>query len=123
LTRSYIKIYGPPIIKALQALEKIALEMSKKTTIRFYDTLVPSIPPYTPLEEYLRDISDMVLQDVQLPAEEKVKLISRASDMLGEYDFFFEWGEEPTKKQVLELIEKIDEALAKCGCKYTITTK
>lgn len=119
MTRSYIKIYGPPILKALRALEKVAVEMSKKTTIRVYDVL---IPPYTPPMD-LPEYGSSVFPDVELPVEEKVKLISKASQTLGEYDFFFEWGEEPTVEQVRELIEKIDEALAKCGCKYTITTK
>lgn len=127
MARSYIKIYGPPILKGIRALQKIAVEMSKETTVRFYDAYVPTFTPdvmatgdyRTAYEEYLRGI------DVSLPitTEERVKLISRASDTLGEYDFFFEWGEEPKKAQVLELVEKIDEALAECGCTYTIVTK
>lgn len=116
MARSYIKIYGPPILKAIRALEQIAVEMSQKTTIRIYNAFIPYIPtpggaPWT------------LFPGLAIPEEEKVKLISKASETLGEYDFFFEWGEEPTKEQVLELISKIDEALEKCGCKYTIVTK
>ncbi|MCD6263859.1 hypothetical protein J7L60_05585 [Candidatus Bathyarchaeota archaeon] len=119
MTRSYIKIYGPPIVKALRALEQVAVEMSKKTTIRVFDVLIPPYSPPLEMPEY----GATVFPHIELSAEEKVKLISKASQTLGEYDFFFEWGEEPTIEQVTELIEKIDEALAKCGCKYTITTK
>lgn len=122
MARSYIKIYGPPILKAIRALEKIAVEMSERTTIRFYNVFIPPTPyPIDPdaMEPYFGG----VLADVEIPAQEKVKLISRSSDMLGEFDFFFEWGAEPTKEQVLELVGKIDEALAECRCTYTITTK
>lgn len=119
MARSYIKIYGPPISKAIKALEKIAVEMSEKTTIRFYDILMPPTPPRISEDEF----RDLVLPDLELSSEEKVKLISGASQTLGEYDFFFEWGAEPTREQVMELVDKIDEALGKCGCYYTITTK
>jgi hypothetical protein len=50
-------------------------------------------------------------------------IISESGEKLGEYDFFFEWFTEPTMVQVYDLLEKIDEALAPLGCKYTITTK
>jgi len=124
LARSYIKVYGPPILKAIRALEKVAVEFSKTTTIRHYDIL-------TPTEDYAamgpRDMSGytqyLLPEIVEMPVAEKIKLISRASDTLGDHDFFFEWGKEPTKQEVLELISKIDEALADCGCRYTIVTK
>jgi hypothetical protein len=121
LARSYIKIYGPPLLKAIRALEKIAVELSKTTEIRHFDILTP-----TGLwgdTEYYFSIREMLLPQVEMPVNEKVKLISRASDTLGDHDFFFEWGKEPTKQEVEDLIAKIDEALADCGCRYTITTK
>jgi hypothetical protein len=131
LARSYIKIYGPPLLKAIRALEKVAVEFSQKTTIRVYDILTPTpMAPYIDIgtrqlrERQLPDeYRDFLLPEVEMPVEEKVKLISRASDTLGDHDFFFEWGKEPTKQEVVDLIEKIDEALADCGCRYTITTK
>ena len=127
MTRSYVKIYGPPVLSSLRALEKVALEMSKKTTMKYYSVMVPSAP-YAPADasaygNVMRDYVAGILADVEMPAEEKVKLISKSGDTLGEYDFFFEWGEEPTMQQVQELIGKIDEALADCGCRYTMTTK
>jgi hypothetical protein len=127
LARSYIKIYGPPLLKAIRALEKIAVELSKTTTIRHYGILTPSPEDY--LIEGQRDVTSYesqsirLLPQVEMPVNEKVKLISRASDTLGDHDFFFEWGKEPTKQEVEDLIAKIDEALADCGCRYTITTK
>ncbi len=130
MARSYIKIYGPPISKAIRALEKVAVEYSKTKTIRHYDILTPSLVS-SYLDETMRGVSPRgateygqnLLPEIEMPVEEKTKLISKASDTLGEYDFFFEWGEEPTKQEVLELIAKIDEALTDCGCRYTIVTK
>jgi hypothetical protein len=121
MARSFVKIYGPPIMKGLRALEQIAVEMSKTTTMRFYSvyTVPTFISGYTTEEEF----GHHILPEANIPVSEKVKLVSRASQAIGEYDFFFEWGAEPTLEQVNELIEKIDEALAECGCMYSIVTK
>ncbi len=54
---------------------------------------------------------------------EPVKLISDSHQLLGEYDFFYEWTEEPKMAQIEELLEKIDGALEGLGCSYTLTTK
>ena len=128
MAKSYIKIYGPPILKSLKALEKVAAEMSKKTTMRYYSVLVPQLPFYSSGDlgsyDYVRrEYVGGILADIDMTEQEKVKLVSRAGDTLGEYDFFFEWEKEPSKQQVEELISMIDEALADCGCRYTIVTK
>lgn len=129
MTKSYVKIYGPPVLKSLKALEKVAVEMGKKTGMRHYSVLVPT-PEVASYGMGSRDYSstvqgyaDSLLTGVELPAEEKIKLISKSGDTLGEYDFFFEWVEHPTKPEVRELIEMVDAALADCGCRYTIVTK
>jgi len=126
LARSYVKVYGPPVLKAIRALEKLAVDFSKTTAIRHYSVLTPLFPITGSGETYSTDVSGgerMLLPEISLPVEEKVKLISRAGDTLGEHDFFFEWTGEPTKKEVQELIAKIDEALGDCGCRYTIVTR
>jgi len=123
LARSYIKVYGPPLLKAIRALEKVAVEFSKTTTIRHYNILTP-IPSYLDIGPGgIATYATALLPEIEIPADEKVKLVSKASDTLGDYDFFFEWAKEPTKQEVLELIAKIDEALSDCGCRYTIITK
>jgi len=123
LARSYVKIYGPPILKAIRALEKVAVEFSKTATVRHFNILTPT-PDYEQVGQRAMELyGQALLPEIEIPVEEKVKLISKASDTLGDYDFFFEWGKEPTKQEVLELIEKIDEALSGCGCRYSIVTK
>lgn len=128
MAKSYIKLYGPPILKSLRALEKVAAEMSKKTTMRYYSVLVPQLPFYMGGDSgtanyMMREYVGGILADVDLSEQDKVKLVSRAGDSLGEYDFFFEWEREPSKQQVIELIGMIDEALVDCGCRYSIITK
>lgn len=129
MARSYIKLYGPPLLSSLKSLEKVAAEFSKKTVMRYYNSLVPPMPSLSAqmsTRDYYDSILDYaqgVLREVELPAEDKIKLISRSGDSLGEYDFFFEWGKEPSKQEVQDLIQAIDEALADCGCRYTIVTK
>ena len=85
---SYIKIYGPPIEKALMELERLA--------------------------ENLPTISKGKLTDTMVTSGETV---------IGDYDFAFEWVEEPTEKDIRLLVFNIDEALVPLDCRYTIVTK
>jgi hypothetical protein len=50
-------------------------------------------------------------------------VISKSGHALGEYDFFFEWKEDPSWDEMCDLISKIDKAFTKLRCKYTLTTK
>ena len=43
VVRSYIKIYGPPLLKALEALERVAVEMSKVVDLKFRHICVPDM--------------------------------------------------------------------------------
>ena len=128
--RSYIKIYGPPVLEAIKTLEKIAINM-----------------PDVCIMDYViaHDISKSIAQEldfgnvpaeggsvpgffmqrtgVVLPVERCHSIISKHGQKLGEYDFFFEWFKEPEGAQLNDLISKIDEALKPLGCMYTITTK
>ncbi|MFH0748387.1 MAG: hypothetical protein V1915_00455 [Candidatus Bathyarchaeota archaeon] len=112
--RSYIKIYGPPVSKAIKALEKIAVgtpEVCMMDTILQWDT------PNT-----AEETSDY-FQPYPIDKERCDKIISKSGEQLGDYDFFFEWFRRPSVDELNDLIEKIDDALALLGCKYTITTK
>jgi hypothetical protein len=61
--------------------------------------------------------------DLVIPVERLVSLISDAGESLGDYDFFYEWVQEPTQVELFELINRIEAALTPLGCKYRITTK
>jgi len=121
--KSYIKIYGPPFVKAIRALEKIAAESPEVLIKSFYDTILPLHGRLgqdfddDAFHEYIESIP------VQIPAERRAKLISKSGHTLGEYDFFFEWSKDPTWEEIQDLLSKIDKALGPLGCKYTSVTK
>lgn len=120
-TISYVRIYGPPILKAIRELEKMAVDMPE---ICIMDTILANAPD---LNSYLTDPGAAGEYFSAIPINVKVErcgnIISKSGERLGEYDFFFEWFTEPTQSQVNDLIEVIDEKLAPLGCKYTLTTK
>ena len=129
--KSYIKLYGPAVMKGLRALEKVAVGMPECS---FWHVAIPDNLPYLGHEyvfahpEAEQYYSNLQLafsagSSVEIPRERLHKMISKSGHTLGDYDFFFEWHADPTWQQIEELIEKIDEALKDTGCTYTITTK
>jgi hypothetical protein len=124
--RSFIKIYGPPVFEAIKVLEKIAVDMPE---VCIMDTIIQSSRELTvgmtPEAEYTQLVSDYFspVSDTPVSVERCSKIISSSGQVLGEYDFFFEWFQDPSTEQLNDLIEKIDTALATVGCRYTITTK
>ena len=133
--RSFIKIYGPPVLKAIRNLEKIAVDMPE---VCIMDTLISREVPASLARDIggappAARISDPIYSamagryyassGISIPVERCSSIISRSEQMLGEYDFFFEWFQDPTTDQLNELVKKIDAALAPLGCRYTITTK
>lgn len=120
MVKSYVKIYGPPMIEAIKALEAVAVDMSKATSLKFSHKCLPypSQSNTRDWDAYAKNMAKMYVD-----CYEPVRLISKAHHQLGEYDFFYEWDEKPDMKRVEELLGKIDEALKGLGCYYTITTK
>ena len=116
--RSYIKIYGPPFVKAIKELEKIAISMPH---ISIMNTLIATGPFPTGGDNVSEYFGNLGVGEISV--ERREKIISKSGEMLGDYDFFFEWFRDPTQAEINALIEKIDEALAPLGCKYTITTR
>jgi len=110
------------LLKAIRALEAIAVEMSKAVDVKFSHTCLP-YPSRTQSDtrdwnQYLKNMENMYVD-----CYEPVKIISDASEMLGDYDFFFEWSGTPKTEQLKNLIEKMDKALGDLGCYYTVTTE
>ena len=50
-------------------------------------------------------------------------MLKNGREILGDYDFVFEWIDEPSNSQIDKLIQEIDKVLDFTGCRYTITTK
>ena len=112
-----MKIYGPPISKAIKALEKIAINMPE---VCIMDTFIHSdFPRFISVENTI----DYFGVGGDVPKQRCSTIISKSAESLGEYDFFFEWFEKPKIEELNTLIEKIDETLEPIGARYTITTK
>ena len=120
MVESYIKVYGPPILEATKALEAVAVDILKATSLKFSHKCLPY-----PRQSNTRDWDAYVKNMERTYADcfEPVRLISEGHHQLGEYDFRFDWDKNPSMSQVEELLGKIDKALASLGCYYTITTK
>ena len=116
--KSYIKIYGPPLLEALRELTKVADEMPE---IPYHYHYIFGFLPVgksttAPWSENPLGLGEKYVAKYKTA-------VSNSGYTLGEYDFFFEWQEDPDPELICTLIEKIDKALKPLGCKYTITTK
>ncbi|MCW4049871.1 MAG: hypothetical protein NWE89_09055 [Candidatus Bathyarchaeota archaeon] len=127
--KSYVKIYGPPMMKALKTLQKIAIGMPEvcimDTTIEAAS--IPTAGPSMGGPGFALDSPEEVMTfftDVGDISEERCDtIISKSGESVGEFDFYFEWFQKPNMAQIENLINKIDEALEPIGVKYTLTTK
>ncbi len=122
---SYVKIYGPPLMKAIKALEKVAVDMPEVCIMDMNILAAVGAPvagPGGPFFESSQEIVDFFGYD-EIPKERCDTIISKSGETLGEYDFYFEWFTEPNMTQVGDLIERIDAALMPIGVRYTLTTK
>lgn len=134
--RSYIKIYGPPVLEAIKALEKIAIPMEEVCIMdTFWESggadIATDIGVPIGMEESSPGLgfSNTAIESYftqnfgSIPKARCENIISKSGQSVGEYDFYYEWFSEPNQSMLMELIEKIDEALKPLGCRYTITTK
>jgi hypothetical protein len=115
--KSYIKVYGPPLLKAVRELEKVAVDFPE---VCIMDTVIAAGGPDFSTSE---GIADFFGGAGDITVERCSNIISKSGESLGEFDFYFEWFVDPSTDQLNELIEKIDTALKPLKCMYTITTK
>ncbi|MCW4051562.1 MAG: hypothetical protein NWE89_17720 [Candidatus Bathyarchaeota archaeon] len=122
MVKTYVRIYGPPLMKAIKSLEGVAVEMSKAVEVKFSHKCIP-YP--TRMQSDKNDWNNYLKQmkNTYRDCYEPQKIISDASMTLGDYDFVFEWTEKPGMKKVQNLIKKIDDALTGVGVHYTMTTE
>ena len=130
--KSIIKLYGPPIYKAIKALERIAVDMPE---VCIMDTIIEQYYPEASALGYGSSSSDGHPQSgsewtqnyfsplASITVERCDTIISKSGETLGDYDFYFEWFTKPSMNQIYDLIQKIDDTLSPLGVKYTITTK
>jgi hypothetical protein len=114
--KSYITVYGPPLLKALKALGKVAVDFPE---VCIMDTVIAAGGPLLNTPDGIIDY----LGAPDITVERCGTIISDSGEALGDYDFFFEWFADPTMDQLNDLIGKVDKALKPLKCMYTITTK
>jgi len=121
MAKTYVRIFGPPLLKAIKALEELAVDMSKTTEVKFSHKCVP-YP--TRLQSDRRDWDSYLknMRKMYVDCYEPQKIISDASMILGDNDFVFEWTDKPSMKKIKNLIERIDDKLSDLGCYYTLNT-
>lgn len=94
--RTYIKMYGPPLLSALEVLDKLG---SSAQIIS-------------------------IVHDPEICIGNRCdRIVNSGERIVGDYDFYFEWLKNPSLEQLNGLIQGIDDALEPLGCKYTVTTK
>jgi hypothetical protein len=117
--KTYVKVFGPPLVEALDQLQKIAADMPEMTHYHILSDYAG-----VPLFPYGDDESGQQRQLSAGGAEKSThSLISKSGHTLGDHDFFFEWKDDPTWDEMRDLIGRIDKAFKALGCTYTLTTK
>jgi hypothetical protein len=115
--KSYVRIYGPPLLKAMRALEKLAISTSE---VCIMDSMIESAAPQFNTQEGIMNYFSAV---GGIPEQRCGTILAKGGIKLVDYDFVFDWFKEPKIEQINMLIEQIDEALAPLGVQYTIATK
>lgn len=128
--KSYVKIYGPPMGKALEALRKVAIETPEVCIMDAGIAAALDIPSSGggvvsggATLDSMEGVQTFFGGAAAISEERCDTIISKSGESLGEYDFFYEWFQKPTVSQIEDLIEKIDSALESTGVRYTLTTK
>lgn len=126
---SNIKVLGPPLLKAIRELEKVAIDMPEVCIMDFVISSEISPSLAKDLGGYSVESRELVSgyffrgTRTRIPVERCQTIISKSGVNLGEYDFRFEWTKKPSVKQFEDLVGRIDVALAPLGVMYTIATK
>lgn len=117
--KTYVKIEGKDFEPAIKKLEQLAVESPQICVMdMLMDQEMPG--PDTSItqinEEWTRTYFGLT---EAVDKEECSKIVAKSRE-LGDSSLFFEWLQEPNKKMLAELKEKIDKTLKPLGVKYTV---
>jgi len=117
--RTWIKITEGDKEKAIKELEKLAIDKPK---VCIMDNLLEfSLPDIQMVEpqwtmDYFRDLEAVTLERCKT-------IISTSGEPTGEYDFYFEWIEEPEKEYLEKLKKEVTETLNPLKVNYELVNK
>ena len=114
--KALIRIYGPPYVEAVAALEKIAIDNPRTCLM---NQVLLHADPYTQAVDW---VYNYFKGRGKVSYERCGSILAKAEDLEG-YDFVFVWMLEPTKEYIEDLIKRIDESFKPLGAMYTITVK
>jgi hypothetical protein len=116
--RTWIKITEGDKENGIRALEKIAIPKPVCIKNKLLDYAFPN---YQKVDE--RMTMDY-LREVEAVSVERCKtLISKSNVPTGEYDFYFEWYDEPTQEHLQKLEEEVKDALENLDIEYDLVNK
>jgi hypothetical protein len=122
-------LYGPPILKGIKALEKIAIDMPQVCIMdtfldeSFLDTTGSEGQISGASRGISATVSSYFTPNGKISDERCNTIISKSGETVGEYDFYFEWFKKPTINEYNEFLNKVDEALSNLNIRYSITNK
>jgi uncharacterized protein YegP (UPF0339 family) len=112
--RTFIKLFGPPIAKAIRELEKIAINTPQVCVMdTFIQTGIDNLQTYDDVYNYFAPLGS-------IEKERCSNMISNSGQKLGDFDFYFQWFEIPDLDQIHTLVEIIDETLKPLGIMYNV---
>jgi uncharacterized protein YegP (UPF0339 family) len=112
--RTFIKLIGPPIVKAIRELNKIAINTPEVCVMDpNIATNILEFRDFSEIHNYFGGISS-------ISKERCSAMISTSGEKLGDFNYYFQWYEIPTLSQIHTLYEMIDEALEPLGCRYKV---
>ncbi len=114
--KALIRLYGPPYLKAIEALEKIAVESPH------FCLMNPVLLHSDPYVRAVDWVYNYFKERGTVTYERCGRLLAPAEELEG-YDFVFVWTVEPNMEGVNRLIEEIDDALMPLGTRYTVSFK
>jgi len=114
--RALIRIYGPPYLKAIYALETIALNSPEVCMMN------PVLLHADPITQGVDWLYNYLKGRGKITLERCSRILTKAESLEGQ-DFVFEWLFEPTQGHIESLIERIDESLSNLGARYTFTIR
>jgi hypothetical protein len=111
--------------KAIEKLEELAYNMSEVCILS--RSIMDKIPSaYQSGTMSAQGMTDWAvgyfaqIENVDVSEERCSKIVSKSKEKLADYDFMFEWFEEPTGAQKRDLEEEIKATIESTGCKATI---
>jgi uncharacterized protein YegP (UPF0339 family) len=114
--RTFIKILGPPTLKAIKALEASALKLPQVCVMS------PTIADEPSAYDSIEDIGSYFGGFGEISEERCGSIISQSGTQLGIFDFYYQWYQIPTLTEIHTLIKTIDEALEPIGVMYKAVT-